>query len=203
MSTLVDVFPIRRLTRVRVSGCLSLRDIPHRRIIFTIPKMLRVFFKFKRKLLGDLCRGDGRSILEGAGPLGDECPLQVVDAPVRDGMLREEGDDANRAAAGRIAAVEIPLSTTSLTIGRKLPSSFREIVNQRGRSTRRMETDRDHSKSEEPCRGVKPSAGNTSGVWLFAAPCNRLSKKDFPREVGILIETHQDRTAELHFEACG
>ena len=31
-------------------------DVPHRQVVFTIPKMLRVFFKFKRKLLGDLCR---------------------------------------------------------------------------------------------------------------------------------------------------
>ena len=27
-----------------------------RPIVFTIPKMLRVFFKYKRRLLGDLCR---------------------------------------------------------------------------------------------------------------------------------------------------
>ena len=33
-----------------------LLDGPHRQIVFTIPKMLRVFFKFKRRLLGDLCR---------------------------------------------------------------------------------------------------------------------------------------------------
>ncbi len=29
-----------------------LLDVPHRQVVFTIPKMLRVFFKFKRKLLG-------------------------------------------------------------------------------------------------------------------------------------------------------
>ena len=29
-----------------------LLDVPHREVVFTIPKMLRVFFKFKRKLLG-------------------------------------------------------------------------------------------------------------------------------------------------------
>ena len=33
-----------------------LLDVPHRQVVFTIPKMLRVFFKFKRRLLGDLCR---------------------------------------------------------------------------------------------------------------------------------------------------
>ena len=33
-----------------------LLDVAHRQVVFTIPKMLRVFFKFKRRLLGDLCR---------------------------------------------------------------------------------------------------------------------------------------------------
>ena len=33
-----------------------LLDVPHRQVVFTIPKTLRVFFKYKRKLLGDLCR---------------------------------------------------------------------------------------------------------------------------------------------------
>jgi len=40
-----------------------LLDVAHRQVVFTIPKMLRVFFKFKRKLLGDLCCGAVRSIL--------------------------------------------------------------------------------------------------------------------------------------------
>jgi len=30
--------------------------VPHCQVVFTIPKMLRVFFKYKRRLLGDLCR---------------------------------------------------------------------------------------------------------------------------------------------------
>ena len=33
-----------------------LLDVPHRQVVFTIPKTLRVLFKYKRKLLGDLCR---------------------------------------------------------------------------------------------------------------------------------------------------
>jgi len=33
-----------------------LLDVPHRQVVFTIPKMLRPFFKYKRRLLGDLCR---------------------------------------------------------------------------------------------------------------------------------------------------
>ncbi len=33
-----------------------LLDVPHRQIVFTIPKRLRIFFKYKRRLLGDLCR---------------------------------------------------------------------------------------------------------------------------------------------------
>jgi len=30
-------------------------DVPHRQVVFTIPKMLRVFFKYNRSLLSDLC----------------------------------------------------------------------------------------------------------------------------------------------------
>jgi hypothetical protein len=39
-----------------------LLDVPHRQVVFTIPKMLRIFFKFKRRLLGDLCRYALRSL---------------------------------------------------------------------------------------------------------------------------------------------
>jgi ribosomal protein S27E len=33
-----------------------LLDVPHRQVVFTVPKTLRIFFKFRRKLLGELCR---------------------------------------------------------------------------------------------------------------------------------------------------
>ena len=39
-----------------------LLDVPHRQVVFTIPKLLRIFFKFKRRLLGDLCRCALRSL---------------------------------------------------------------------------------------------------------------------------------------------
>jgi len=32
-----------------------LLDVPHRQVVFTIPKMLRIFFKYNRKLLSGLC----------------------------------------------------------------------------------------------------------------------------------------------------
>ncbi len=32
-----------------------LLDVPHRQVVFTIPKMLRIFFKYKRSLLSGLC----------------------------------------------------------------------------------------------------------------------------------------------------
>jgi hypothetical protein len=32
-----------------------LLDVPYRQVVFTIPKMLRIFFKFKRRLI-DLAR---------------------------------------------------------------------------------------------------------------------------------------------------
>jgi hypothetical protein len=37
-------------------------DVPHRQVVFTIPKMLRVFFKYKRRLLGELCRAALRTL---------------------------------------------------------------------------------------------------------------------------------------------
>jgi hypothetical protein len=39
-----------------------LLDIPHRQVVFVIPKMLRIFFKYNRRLLGDLCRCGLRSM---------------------------------------------------------------------------------------------------------------------------------------------
>jgi len=42
------------------TGCFSI--ISNRQIVFTIPKRLRVFFKFDRRLLGDLCRSALRSL---------------------------------------------------------------------------------------------------------------------------------------------
>lgn len=39
-----------------------LLDVPHRQVVFTIPKMLRLFFKYKRRLLGGSAgRQSGRS----------------------------------------------------------------------------------------------------------------------------------------------
>jgi len=32
-----------------------LLDVPHRQVVFTIPRMLRIFFKYNRRLLGELC----------------------------------------------------------------------------------------------------------------------------------------------------
>jgi hypothetical protein len=40
-----------------------LLDVSHRQVVFTIPKMLRIFFKYNRKLLGDLCRCAVRALL--------------------------------------------------------------------------------------------------------------------------------------------
>jgi len=39
-----------------------LLDVPHRQVVFTIPRMLRVFFKYNRRLLGELCRRALRSL---------------------------------------------------------------------------------------------------------------------------------------------
>jgi len=39
-------------------------DAPHRQVVFTIPKMLRIFFKYKRRLLGDLCQAAVQAFLK-------------------------------------------------------------------------------------------------------------------------------------------
>jgi len=39
-----------------------LLDVPHRQVVFTIPRMLRIFFKYNRRLLGGLCRLALRSL---------------------------------------------------------------------------------------------------------------------------------------------
>jgi hypothetical protein len=33
-----------------------LLDVPHRQVVLTIPKTLRIFFKFRRRFLGELCQ---------------------------------------------------------------------------------------------------------------------------------------------------
>jgi hypothetical protein len=39
-----------------------LLDVPHRQVVFTIPRMMRIFFKYNRRLLGELCRCALRSL---------------------------------------------------------------------------------------------------------------------------------------------
>jgi len=39
-----------------------LLDVPHRQVVFTIPRTLRIFFKYNRRLLGELCRSALRSL---------------------------------------------------------------------------------------------------------------------------------------------
>ena len=39
-----------------------LLDVPHRQVVFTIPKRLRLFFKYNRRLLGELCRSALRAL---------------------------------------------------------------------------------------------------------------------------------------------
>jgi hypothetical protein len=39
-------------------------DVPHRQVVFVIPKMLRFFFKYKRRLLGSLCQAAIRALLK-------------------------------------------------------------------------------------------------------------------------------------------
>jgi len=41
-----------------------LLDVPHRQVVFTITKMLRLFFRFKRKLLHSLCLSAVKALLK-------------------------------------------------------------------------------------------------------------------------------------------
>jgi len=41
-----------------------LLDVPHRQVVFTVPKMLRIFFNYKRRLLGDLCQTAVQALLK-------------------------------------------------------------------------------------------------------------------------------------------
>jgi hypothetical protein len=41
-----------------------LLDVPHRQVVFTIPKMLRIFFKYNRRLLGNLCQAAVNALLK-------------------------------------------------------------------------------------------------------------------------------------------
>ncbi len=40
-----------------------LLDVPHRQVVFTIPRMLRIFFNYKRRLLGELCRAAVQALI--------------------------------------------------------------------------------------------------------------------------------------------
>ena len=41
-----------------------LLDVPRRQVVFTIPRMLRIFFKYKRRLLGSLCRAAVQALIK-------------------------------------------------------------------------------------------------------------------------------------------
>jgi len=56
-----------------------LLDVPHRQVVFTIPRMLRIFFKYNRRLLGSLCRCALQSmILYFAAAMGSELMPGVI-----------------------------------------------------------------------------------------------------------------------------
>jgi hypothetical protein len=41
-----------------------LLDVSNRQVVFTVPRMLRIFFKYKRRLLGELCRAAVEALLQ-------------------------------------------------------------------------------------------------------------------------------------------
>ena len=38
-------------------------EAPHRQFVFTIPKRLRIYFRFERRLLGEPCRAAARIVI--------------------------------------------------------------------------------------------------------------------------------------------
>jgi len=48
-----------------------LLEVPHRQVVFTIPKALRIFFKFSRRLLGNLCRSAVKTPIVAIQTFGD------------------------------------------------------------------------------------------------------------------------------------
>jgi hypothetical protein len=45
-------------------SCCSEEYVPHRQAVFTIPKMLRIFFRYKRPLMRELCQAAVQSLLK-------------------------------------------------------------------------------------------------------------------------------------------
>ncbi|MFB0565991.1 MAG: transposase zinc-binding domain-containing protein [Candidatus Aminicenantaceae bacterium] len=41
-----------------------LLDVPHRQVVFVIPRRLRIFFKYKRQLLGQLCHSAVQALIK-------------------------------------------------------------------------------------------------------------------------------------------
>lgn len=38
-------------------------EVPHRQFVFTIPRRLRIYFRFDRRLLGELCRAAAHTVI--------------------------------------------------------------------------------------------------------------------------------------------
>jgi hypothetical protein len=65
--------------------------VPHRQWVFTIPKRLRLFFRYDRKLPGELCRAAWETVR-------DLCALEVdgdVGMPAMIGAVQSFGDLLN------------------------------------------------------------------------------------------------------------
>jgi hypothetical protein len=66
-----------------------LLPVPHRQIVLTIPKMLRIYFRYDRRLLGDLCRVAAGVIVESFRVLLAVPQAQVARSDLAD--VRESG----------------------------------------------------------------------------------------------------------------
>jgi hypothetical protein len=58
-----------------------LLDMPHRQVVLTIPKTLRIFFKYRRRLLGELSRASVKALTVYFEALaGERCVPGIIDA---------------------------------------------------------------------------------------------------------------------------
>ena len=64
--------PNRRLGRAEQE---LLEDVPHRQVVFTIPKRLQVFFRYDRRLLGELAGCAWRALKLYFGAYFDGAPV--------------------------------------------------------------------------------------------------------------------------------
>jgi len=85
-------------------------EVPHRQFVFTIPKRLRLYFRFERRLLGELCRAAAHTVItvyRAASGRPDAVPGMTEHNTV--GRFPEPGDEELLAGPSRNFQIFDPL----------------------------------------------------------------------------------------------